>query len=387
MGPSRSLAKRAKVSDVPASGGLSASWTAALRIVLQICELAPTRPDNVADYAFLRLLPLEVVEEYKRAGAVVGPAHSWLNAIRTVERSHQLTLTRHLQTLIDVCNFLNEHRNVYLSSESPAAVEEKLAGLLSSFQPNIQSLFADRMGPSFTQKVKGTGLHNLAAVGLRLHALCSILGSIAFLPLLTFSDAFQDVHSARALDSGTLTALSTLLRGGRPKMDGLAEKDLQLARAGVFAAHAVFPRILHAYLASLAAAYDRGDISEMATVFHISPVSSGAADTVLSPQPATIRLDANGLARAPISIGLMSGYGANRQPVQTMPAWKLLARYFQLSPDVSSARQSRGPTDCPRLSLMQLAPTCASATRTRWQCCPPTATSSIFLSKTRKCKK
>ncbi|KAK0530342.1 hypothetical protein OC835_004038 [Tilletia horrida] len=87
-GPSRSLAKRAKVSDVSASGGLSASWTAALRIVLQICELAPTRPDNVADYAFLRLLPLEVVEGYKRAGPAVGPAHSWINAIHTVERSH-----------------------------------------------------------------------------------------------------------------------------------------------------------------------------------------------------------------------------------------------------------------------------------------------------------
>ncbi|KAK0519995.1 hypothetical protein OC842_007253 [Tilletia horrida] len=72
-------------------------------------------------------------------------------------------------------------------------------------------------------------------------------------------------------------------------------------------------------MASLATAYDRGDISEMAT-------------------PATIHLDANGLARAPISIGIMSGYGANRQPVQTMPAWKLLARYFQLTPDVRATK-------------------------------------------------
>ncbi|KAK0542856.1 hypothetical protein OC844_007705 [Tilletia horrida] len=331
----QSPSKRRKGSGGAGAGGLSPDWVVALRIVLDICKTAPTRPEDVAVRAFLKLLPLQVHDEYERPIPSVGPSDAWLKAVQTIERSHDLTLTRQLQTLIDICSFTQHHRNTVLAYSSPALASEKVASLLSTVRPGPQSLLEHReAGLGYTGSVKNLGLHNLASIGARLQGLCALLGSFSFLPFLTFSSAFEEVSSSRSLGAGALTALSILLRGGRPKMDGLEGAELQLARAGVFAAHAVLPRILHAYLASIAAAFDTGGIAQMATILHVATAANDNAFASPTPQPATIRRSSDGQVRGPIEVGLMSGYGHNRQPVTNPPIWTLLSRYHQTSPDV-----------------------------------------------------
>ncbi|KAK0519257.1 hypothetical protein OC842_007509, partial [Tilletia horrida] len=276
----------------PTLFGLPWPWVRALKIVLEITQLGPLAPDRISDHAFLRLLPLQITEEYGRGPGQL-EADPLLAAVQVIERSHYLTTSRALQELIDACHFSDVYRRAHIQSKNTKDAAKRLAEYLEGRQGVPVSIFGDgALGTSKKPDVLDQNIKTLHSVGSRLLGLCAILGSTAFLPILSLSPAFRTPTKIRDMGQDTLSALSLLLRGGAPDLSQVQRPDvIRFAEAGIFAAHITIPRALNHFMA---AAYGE---------------DSG------------------------LVFGLTSGYGDQRRAVTTLPTWMLTKNYYKFEPN------------------------------------------------------
>ncbi|KAE8220543.1 hypothetical protein CF319_g5950 [Tilletia indica] len=340
----RSSVKRKRVSPpqpIPA-GGMAKEWRRAFRIVLQLCSIGPTDPARVADKAFLLLLPLQVLEEYRSAGrATDGQIDPWLAAVHTLERSHSLSMSRSLQLFVDACVFAQEYRTKWVTSvHSPnPADREEFQALVASYRADSMSFFTDSRDNSMENTdTKKMDYQHVALIGARILGLASILGSAAFIPFLLLTSPLGTLSRIRDMKPSTLAALSHLLRGGRPELDNLSPDNRAYAEAGIFGAHVVLPRILNHFLASAAKFYDARPQRSVVTALYIADEVDPANKTLTLPQPAVSRTDEDGANLPPIVLGMMSGYRTTRRPVTLPPTWLLTKNYSKFGPDSQSQK-------------------------------------------------
>ncbi|KAE8245179.1 hypothetical protein A4X13_0g6052 [Tilletia indica] len=332
---------------------LSKDWVLACQIILDICSVGPTDPSRIADQAFLMLLPLEVIEEYRLPGARAGE-HSvpsldaWLEAISNVERSHSLTMTRTLQLIIDTCLFMQEHRTRWLQTRSADGSAESFQELVASHNIPAFSIFADSHDNAADSHFKGLSINSLSVIGARVQGLASILGSSSFIVFLMLTSQLSTLTRIRQTKGSTLAALSHLLRGGRPMVDGLPKDEVEFVQAAVFGAHVVLPRVLNHFLAAASKAFDDRRPDDPVTALYVENETSNVLSQVSTeftaiphPQPLVARTDPTGEFLAPLNFGLMSGYGENRRPVTILPRWLLTKNYSRFGANSHAIRQTK----------------------------------------------
>ncbi|CAD6972782.1 unnamed protein product [Tilletia controversa] len=153
-------------------------------------------------------------------------------------------------------------------------------------------------------------------IGARINGLAAMLGSPAFTVFLMLSGKTATFSRLLRIDGKTLSALSLLLRGGRPKMDHLPTEDKRFAEAGVFAAQYVLPKVLNHFLAALSLAHD-------------NPSPGQLIGNTVYPQPCYLREDSDGNRLPPITFSFMTGYGGLRQPHLLPAPWLLTKGYHR----------------------------------------------------------
>ncbi|KAK0544945.1 hypothetical protein OC844_007414, partial [Tilletia horrida] len=316
----------------PTLFGLPWPWVRALKIVLEITQLGPLAPDRISDHAFLRLLPLQITEEYGRGPGQL-EADPLLAAVQVIERSHYLTTSRALQELIDACHFSDVYRRAHIQSKNTKDAAKRLAEYLEGRQGVPVSIFGDgALGTSKKPDVLDQNIKTLHSVGSRLLGLCAILGSTAFLPILSLSPAFRTPTKIRDMGQDTLSALSLLLRGGAPDLSQVQRPDvIRFAEAGIFAAHITIPRALNHFMAAACRLRDahRHDISS--SLFVSSSIKLFTHCPHL-PQPLLFRAAEDG-EDSGLVFGLTSGYGDQRRAVTTLPTWMLTKNYYKFEPN------------------------------------------------------
>ncbi|KAK0521752.1 hypothetical protein OC842_006681, partial [Tilletia horrida] len=166
------------VSRTPDLCGLPWPWVRALKIVLEISQLGPAGPERISDHAFMRLLPLQLTDEYAK-GPTQLQADPILAAAQVYDRSHYLTSSRVLQELFDACHFAVVYRQAHIDSGSIQSAENRMAAYLQSQGRDLSpvSAFGDhslgksKRPTSLIQKIK-----TISTAGTKLLALASIMG-------------------------------------------------------------------------------------------------------------------------------------------------------------------------------------------------------------------
>ncbi|KAK0543001.1 hypothetical protein OC845_006345 [Tilletia horrida] len=320
--------------DTHADGSvvLSDAFKEAASIILDICAKGPADPSRLADEAFLLLLPLEYLSEMNRDDpSAQANDTQWTQGARNVERSHRFTTSRWLQELIDCCDFAQAHRRATLEAERDPVKKDRLEETIARYGRDSLSNFPDAevkndAGPVRTGRSMNPDVH--VGIGIKLQGIATILGSLAFLPFLLLSPRFGSAGRIRRLNNTTLSALSLLLRGGRPEMEELSASERQFAEAAIFAANVVLPYALRWFLASAARAYDERALTGRTTRLHsgqdgtqarssalyaVEHSNTVTEDRVTLPQPVLLRQDSQGNQLRPLAFGLMGlGLGVRR---------------------------------------------------------------------------
>ncbi|KAK0544832.1 hypothetical protein OC846_005910 [Tilletia horrida] len=318
------------------------SMLEACKIILDICSHGPADPSQISEMAMLVGVPLEYPSEMTREDPSVREEDSdWLRQALNIKRSEWITMSRWLQQAIDICAWTQTHRHAHIKANQNTYEKTKLQTVISEFMTDELSHYPDAefQGPEKPRPPRFV-LQRHAGVGVRLQQLTSVLGSFSFLPVLLLSKRFHSFSSVRDLPAAVTSALSFLLRGGRPDMTAYTEEEARIAQAAVFGANVVIPFALRWYLASVASAYDAAKESGQDTTaigsnrpasMYVRQQSSDAlatGDSAYLPQPA-VRQGKDDPASSPLEFGLMSGYGNKRVPVVNPPLPLLMPNYVK----------------------------------------------------------
>ncbi|KAE8219695.1 hypothetical protein CF319_g6655 [Tilletia indica] len=260
-------------------------------------------------------------------------------------------MTRQLQTLIDICMFMRLHRaRSFLASTSPEE-EAAFQQLANSFHVDTISIFQDdNEGPANdkNEKKRQTLLAQLSCIGAKGLGIASILGSSCFLVFLMLSKQMSTQGRIRSTTNPTLAALSYLLRGGRPQLEGLPPDERQRAEAVIFGAQVILPRALNYFLAAAARGFDNRATHNPVTALYITDTKPSVAspiesppDTMPLPQPLLVRRTSAGDNLPALTFGLMSGYGQDRQPLLLPAPWLLTTGYHHFKEQSVEARNKK----------------------------------------------
>ncbi|KAE8241503.1 hypothetical protein A4X13_0g7386 [Tilletia indica] len=318
-------------------GGTWRWWKEACNIILDMCR--PGAADPVAAVATalqMAMGPRGQSHDIEPTALMRDSANDdVLLAMRTLERSYDLSASAGLPLLVDLCAFVITRREELVREQ-----QEGLQGQLVARSANRSLAFKAANGSAdslFTKKGKFDD-SRVSTTGARVLGVTTLLGSLAFLPLMLRSEEFQGWKTVRDAPAPRYYALSVLLRGGRPKVDDLQPAQRQLVDATVFAAKEILPRILQAYLWAVFMLYDdavdKGK-QDLRHVLFAAPLESAATElgrdpaNFVAPQSPMIRVQPgmDQVEKPPLLLGLMSGYGDLKKPVVN-PAYFMLFRNF-----------------------------------------------------------
>ncbi|KAE8218191.1 hypothetical protein CF319_g7886 [Tilletia indica] len=324
-------------------GGTWTSWAEACKMVLEICRPGATDPVVAVTTALqLALCSRGGAQEMEPTALMRDSEHDEvLLSMRNFERTYELNTSGALPVLVDLCAFVLSRR-----AEIMREAKEKRRGQQVATRPNRSDMVfraSNALSEGlFTKKDKTGALRfddsKLSTTGARVLGITSMLGSLAFLPVLLASEEFQNWRSVRDAPAPRYYAFGVLLRGGRPKLELLQPSQRQLVEAAFFAAKEILPRILQAYLCAVFMLHDdavsKGK-KDLRDVLFAAPLDAAAAelgrnpaDTV-APQSPLIRMEPGGRRKekAPLLLGVISGYGYMKKPIVN-PPYAMLSRNF-----------------------------------------------------------
>ncbi|KAK0543559.1 hypothetical protein OC845_006059 [Tilletia horrida] len=308
----------------------------AAAILFGIAKYGPVDPAQIGDEALLLDLPLEYPSEVTEEDPSAQEENSsWTKHAIDMRRSKWIASSRWLQLAIDICAWTLAHRRATLAARQSQVAKADLERAITEFMKEDFARFPDANTDLKTAKKEMFNVKDHRLVGIRLLSLTSILGSFAFLPILLLSERLDSFNKVRRLSPATLAALSFLLRGGRPDMNGLSPQDVRTVKAAVFTANVVIPFSLRWYMASVTTGFDDAtsagrDVSPVS--MYVCPRPAGPEDSgagTYLPQPAMDRQGSDGTQAPPLEFGLMSGYGRKKVPVVNPPLAMLGPNYFK----------------------------------------------------------
>ncbi|KAE8252705.1 hypothetical protein A4X06_0g1994 [Tilletia controversa] len=322
--------------------GVDLGFREAIEIIFDVVGNAPSSVAKLSDKAVLVTTPLELSGELQRSIYEPLASNSMVSECATrlhnLDRSHFLLVPRTLQLMIDTEAFSTIHR--CLTFVYGRDFDQALNPLLSNVHQGTMPILGDTRD-STTPESPLTIVH-LNTIGARINGLAAMLGSPAFTVFLMLSGKTATFSRLLRIDGKTLSALSLLLRGGRPKMDHLPTEDKRFAEAGVFAAQYVLPKVLNHFLAALSLAHDNlspGQLIGNTVYVNSQPPATSTSVALLpsnavgppvpQPQPCYLREDSDGNRLPPITFSFMTGYGGLRQPHLLPAPWLLTKGYHR----------------------------------------------------------
>ncbi|KAE8215198.1 hypothetical protein CF327_g1491 [Tilletia walkeri] len=270
-----------------------------------------------------------------------------LLSMRNFERTYELNTSEALPVLVDLCAFVLSRRAELMREAEEKRKRQQVATRSKRSDMVFRAPNALSEG-LFTKKDKTGALRfddsKLSTTGARVLGITSMLGSLAFLPVLLASEEFQNWRSVRDAPAPRYYAFGVLLRGGRPNLELLQPSQRQLVEAAFFAAKEILPRILQAYLCAVfmlrddAVSKGKKDLQDV--LFAAPPDAAAAelgrnpADTV-APQSPLIRIEPGGRRKgkekAPLLLGVISGYGYMKKPIVNPPYAMLSWNFHKIS--------------------------------------------------------